>query len=231
MRPGRPGPDGKPLGLGGLQMAERALTGESGSLLDKPDAGDGGARVITTDREHDCVPEISAAGLPAALANSITFTLTPWSRRRVHLRHDDGVRRPAQRVDIRRGALASPARAAPARRPAPTRQQTHSSPIAASPDGSRLFVVHPDADSVSILDARRAPIVHEVPLARRRPRVDPTTERFDPAVSPRALALDSHGATLYVTGQRSGRLYAIDAAVGHGRGRASRSARSRSASS
>jgi hypothetical protein len=73
------GPDGKPLAHGGLQMAERVLTGESGSLLDTPDAGDGGARVVTTDREHDCVPEISAAGLPAALADSITFTLTPWS--------------------------------------------------------------------------------------------------------------------------------------------------------
>jgi hypothetical protein len=74
-----PGPDGKPLPRGGLQMAERVLTGESGSLLDTPDAGDGGARVVTTDREHDCVPEISAAGLPAALADSVTFTLTPWS--------------------------------------------------------------------------------------------------------------------------------------------------------
>jgi len=74
-----PGPDGKPLGRGGLQMAERVLTGESGSLLDNPDAGDGGARVITTDRQHNCVPEVSAAGLPAALADSITFTLTPWS--------------------------------------------------------------------------------------------------------------------------------------------------------
>ncbi|HEX4445111.1 MAG TPA: hypothetical protein VH044_00180, partial [Polyangiaceae bacterium] len=77
------GPDGQPLGRGGLQMAERVLTGESGSLADSPDAGidggPGGPRVVTTDREHDCVPEISAAGLPAALANSITFTLTPYS--------------------------------------------------------------------------------------------------------------------------------------------------------
>jgi hypothetical protein len=74
-----PGPDGQPLPRGGLQMAERVLTGESGSLLDSPDAGDGGPRVVTTDREHDCVPEVSAAGLPAALADSVTFTLTPWS--------------------------------------------------------------------------------------------------------------------------------------------------------
>jgi hypothetical protein len=71
------GPDGKPLGLGGLQMAERVLTGESGSVSTNFDAG---GRVIATDREHDCVPEISAAHLPSALANSVTFTLTPWSQ-------------------------------------------------------------------------------------------------------------------------------------------------------
>ena len=69
------GPDGEPLGLGGLQMAERTLSGETGSLPDAPDGG----RVIATDREHDCVPEISAVHLPSALANSVTFTLTPWS--------------------------------------------------------------------------------------------------------------------------------------------------------
>ncbi len=69
---------GQPLGLGGLQMAERVLSGESGSLADTASA-DGGARVATTDREHDCVPEVSAAGLPSALANSVTFTLTPYT--------------------------------------------------------------------------------------------------------------------------------------------------------
>lgn len=73
------GPDGKPLGLGGLQMAERVLSGESGS------AGDTAAavllnRVVTTDREHDCVPEVSAVGLPAALANSVTFKISPVSQ-------------------------------------------------------------------------------------------------------------------------------------------------------
>ena len=71
------GPDGQPLGLGGLQMAERVLSGESGSLADTP-GGDAGTRVVATDREHDCVPEISAVGLPSALANSVTFTLRPY---------------------------------------------------------------------------------------------------------------------------------------------------------
>jgi hypothetical protein len=68
-------PDGGTLVHGGLQMAERVLSGESGSVADKP--GDGGARVVATDREHDCVPEVSAVGLPSALANSVTFTLSP----------------------------------------------------------------------------------------------------------------------------------------------------------
>jgi hypothetical protein len=70
------GPDGQPMGRGGLQMAERVLSGESGSLADKP-GGDAGPRVAVTDREHDCVPEISAVGLPSALANSVTFAITP----------------------------------------------------------------------------------------------------------------------------------------------------------
>jgi hypothetical protein len=70
------GPDGEPLGLGGLQMAERTLTGESGPLLGA--LSDGGS-IPTYDREHDCVPNISAVGLPAALANSVTFSLTPSS--------------------------------------------------------------------------------------------------------------------------------------------------------
>jgi hypothetical protein len=67
--------DGLPRG--GLQMAERTLSGETGSLADNLKM----ARVITTDREHDCVPEVSAAGLPAALASSITFTLSPYTQR------------------------------------------------------------------------------------------------------------------------------------------------------
>jgi hypothetical protein len=68
--------EGHVLALGGLQMAERTLTGEVGSFYDVPIPG--AARIITTDREQDCVPEISAVKLPSALANSITFTLSPY---------------------------------------------------------------------------------------------------------------------------------------------------------
>jgi DNA-binding beta-propeller fold protein YncE len=89
-------------------------------------------------------------------------------------------------------------------------QQAHSSPIAVSPDGSHLFVVHPDADSVTILDAATRSIEHEILLSATIPAV--VSQRFDPAVMPRALALDSTATNLYVTGERSGRLYAIDVA-------------------
>jgi hypothetical protein len=57
---------------GGLQMAERTLTGETGSTYD-PNTG---ARQATVDRDGDCVPEIDDAKLPAALADSVTFHIS-----------------------------------------------------------------------------------------------------------------------------------------------------------
>jgi DNA-binding beta-propeller fold protein YncE len=92
-------------------------------------------------------------------------------------------------------------------------QQTHSGALALSPDRSHLFVAHPDADSVSVLDTGTRKIVHEILLAPTAPALSPTG-RYEPAVEPRALALNSSGIVLYVTGQRSGRLYAIDASSG-----------------
>lgn len=61
------------LPRGGLQMAERTLTGETGSLEEQLAIGAG--RTATSDREHDCVPEIDDAQLPAALASKVTFTI------------------------------------------------------------------------------------------------------------------------------------------------------------
>ena len=55
-------------------------------------------------------------------------------------------------------------------------------------------------------------IEHEILLAGALPAVNAASSRFDPAVMPRALALDSTATNLYVTGERSGRLYAIDVA-------------------
>ncbi len=62
-------------GHGGLQMAERALTGEIGRQTDEGALGPESA-----DRNANCVPEVDNAGLPAALADAITFTVTRTRR-------------------------------------------------------------------------------------------------------------------------------------------------------
>ena len=61
------------LPRGGLQMAERTLTGETGRLIDEIGGNMGPP---TSDRESDCVPEVDDAHLPAALADAVTFTVT-----------------------------------------------------------------------------------------------------------------------------------------------------------
>jgi YVTN family beta-propeller protein len=92
----------------------------------------------------------------------------------------------------------------------PTVVATHSSSIALSAAGDRLFVVNADADSVSEIDPAGRALVHEVALGS--PVLDPVTGAFTPSVMPRALAVSPDGATLYVTGQRAGALFAIDVA-------------------
>ena len=62
--------DGVHIPRGGLQMAERALTGELGRSTDEGPVGP-----PSTDRDTDCVPEVDDAQLPAALADSITLTI------------------------------------------------------------------------------------------------------------------------------------------------------------
>jgi hypothetical protein len=58
------------LPRGGLEMAERTLTGETGRYIDEVGGNMGSA---TSDRESDCVPEVDDAHLPAALADAVTF--------------------------------------------------------------------------------------------------------------------------------------------------------------
>lgn len=84
----------------------------------------------------------------------------------------------------------------------------HSSSIAITADGARLFTVNADSDSVSIVDPKRRVLVWEVLLAPEWPR--PASDgRYTPAVGPRALSLSADEKTLHVTGERSGRVHAI----------------------
>ncbi|MFT3693066.1 MAG: hypothetical protein QM831_07985 [Kofleriaceae bacterium] len=63
--------DGVHIALGGLQMAEKALTGDLGRATDEGSVGP-----PSVDRDADCVPEIDDAHLPSALADSLTLTVT-----------------------------------------------------------------------------------------------------------------------------------------------------------
>ncbi|HEX3342915.1 MAG TPA: di-heme oxidoredictase family protein [Polyangiaceae bacterium] len=91
---------------------------------------------------------------------------------------------------------------------------THSSSIALSADQGTVYVVNAESDSVSFVDVRQRTLVREVLLEGASPGRDPATNRFDVAVGPRALALDPYTSRLYVTGQRNGHLYALDAVTG-----------------
>ena len=86
--------------------------------------------------------------------------------------------------------------------------------MALTHDGKDLFVVNPDADSVSVIDVAGAKLDHEILLASAHPVVD-GSGNYVPAVLPRALALSPDEKTLYVTGERSGALHIVDVASGN----------------
>lgn len=92
-------------------------------------------------------------------------------------------------------------------------QQPHSSALAVTADHARLFVVNPDADSVGTLELATHRLVRETWLAGAAPARS-AAGRYDPAVQPRALAVSSNGDKVYVSGERSGAVYALDAASG-----------------
>ncbi len=88
-------------------------------------------------------------------------------------------------------------------------ESVHSSSIEVSADGATVYVVNPDADSLSVLDTRSGTLRREVLLSGSHPAPD-AHGVFYPAVEPRALAFAPGQATLYVSGHRSGRVYAVD---------------------
>lgn len=90
-----------------------------------------------------------------------------------------------------------------------TVRPAHSASIVATAEA--IYVVNPDADSVSVLDPSERALLAEILLAGAHPA--PSADgSYTPGVLPRALALSPDATTLYVTGMRSGMLYAIDVA-------------------
>ena len=98
---------------------------------------------------------------------------------------------------------------------AATSGPTTSSTIALTSDDRALWVVNPDADSVSVLDPQSRTLMDEVPLASAPPAVDPSTQRYEPSVEPRALAILPGDRKVYVAGQTANQVFVVDA-VSHG---------------
>ncbi|MFO0756806.1 MAG: c-type cytochrome [Byssovorax sp.] len=76
-------------------------------------------------------------------------------------------------------------------------------------DDATLWVVNPESDSVSVIDVKTRKLVTEILLTGALPKQDATTKRYEPAVTPRGLALLGDKKA-YVVGQTSGKVYVID---------------------
>jgi YVTN family beta-propeller protein len=94
-----------------------------------------------------------------------------------------------------------------------------SSTIAITADDQTLWVVNPDADSVSAIDvtvdlathAMKRRLLAEIPLATNPPHQDSATGRYEPSVKPRALCLLPGDQKVYVAGQTANRVFVLDA--------------------
>jgi YVTN family beta-propeller protein len=86
--------------------------------------------------------------------------------------------------------------------------KAHSSSIAIDHLGARVYVANPDADSISVIDTATRTRVAEVLLGEHHPTVA-ADGSFTPVIMPRTVALSVDEQTLYVVGERSGRVYAV----------------------
>lgn len=100
-----------------------------------------------------------------------------------------------------------------------TLRSDHSSSMALSADGRRLFVANADTDSVSVVDTQARKLEREIALGTSRPAPDPASGAYAPLVMPRSVVLSPDDTTLYVTGERSGALHVVDVPTGRERSR------------
>ena len=84
---------------------------------------------------------------------------------------------------------------------------TSSSTIALTSDDRELWVVNPDADSVTVIDPATRAVLAEIALGPT-PTVD-ANGRYEPAVKPRALAILPNDDKVYVAAQTADAIYVV----------------------
>lgn len=91
----------------------------------------------------------------------------------------------------------------------PSAAPTASSTIALASDDRTLWVVNPDADSVTVIDPATRAVLAEIALGPT-PTVD-AAGRYESAVKPRALAILPNDEKVYVAGQTANAIFVVSA--------------------
>ncbi len=86
--------------------------------------------------------------------------------------------------------------------------------LALSANGTSLWVVNAESDSISQLDVTTQALTREIPLAATPPAVDPVTGRYEPSVRPRAIALVDSLGKAYVAGESANQVFVVDTEKG-----------------
>src|SRR5213595_1349815 len=87
---------------------------------------------------------------------------------------------------------------------------TASSTIALTRDDRALWVVNPDADSVTVIDPATRAVVAEVALGAAPPALA-ADGRYEPHMKPRALTILPDGSKVYVAAQTANQVCIVDA--------------------
>jgi YVTN family beta-propeller protein len=119
------------------------------------------------------------------------------------------VRRVSVGIAMAAGLLACPAVHFPDQGVAPVSRS-----LALSADGSSLWVVNTESDSISQIDVATQALAREIPLATQPPAANPVTGRYEPSVRPRAIALVDSLAKAYVAGESANQVLVVDTQLG-----------------
>lgn len=82
--------------------------------------------------------------------------------------------------------------------------------LALSADGTSLWVVNTESDSVSLIDVASLQLSQEILLGNAAPAVNPDSGRYDPAIRPRAITLVDSLGKAYVAGEAANSVFVVD---------------------